>query len=164
MAVVQTKPWTGIPNPIVYQKGAWVLHLLRGQIGAERFWAGIREYYRRYRDGNASTADFQHVMEEVSGTDLGWFFRQWVYRAGSPVIEGGWSYHSAAKKIEIHLAQIQPGPAYRLPLEIAVDGKINKVELNAKQQRFQLPAASAPSQVELDPNTRMLMDAKFSKD
>jgi aminopeptidase N len=164
VAVVQTQPWTGIPNPIVYQKGAWVLHLLRGQIGAERFWAGIREYYRRYRDRNASTADFQHVMEEVSGMDLGWFFRQWVYRAGSPVIEGGWSYHAAAKKIEIHLAQIQPGPAYRLPLEIAVDGKINKVELNVKQQRFQLPAASAPSQVELDPNTRMLMDAKFSKD
>ena len=37
--------------------------------GTEKFWAGIREYYRRYRDGNASTADFRRVMEEVSGED-----------------------------------------------------------------------------------------------
>ena len=41
-------------NQIVYQKGGWVLHMLRGQIGTDKFWAGIRDYYRRYRDGNAS--------------------------------------------------------------------------------------------------------------
>src|SRR5205085_12177857 len=85
VAVVQDRPWKGIPNAIVYQKGGWVLHLLRGQIGTPKFWAGIREYYRRYRDGNASTDDFRTVMEEVSGTDLGWFFRQWAYRSGSPI-------------------------------------------------------------------------------
>ena len=59
VAVVQSKPWKGIPNQIVYQKGGWALHMLRGQIGTDKFWAGIREYYRRYRDSNASTADFQ---------------------------------------------------------------------------------------------------------
>ena len=43
------------PVPIVYQKGGWTLHMLRGVIGTEKFWAGIREYYRRFRDSNAST-------------------------------------------------------------------------------------------------------------
>src|ERR1044071_6740673 len=62
-AVVQNKPWKGIPNGIVYQKGGWTLHTLRGVIGTEKFWAGIREYYRRYRDRNASTDDFHKVME-----------------------------------------------------------------------------------------------------
>ena len=53
----RTSSWAGAPSRIVYQKGGWVLHMLRGQIGTEKFWDGIREYYRRYRDGNASTAD-----------------------------------------------------------------------------------------------------------
>src|ERR1700755_3214407 len=92
-AVVQNKPWKGIPNGIVYQKGGWTLHVLRGVIGTEKFWTGIREYYRRYRDSNASTADFRKAMEEAAGADLGWFFEQWMYRAGSPAVEGGWKYN-----------------------------------------------------------------------
>ena len=82
------------PVGIVYQKGGWTLHMLRGVIGTEKFWAGIREYYRRYRDSNASTDDLRRVMEEAGGTDLDWFFRQWLRRAGSPVVEGGWKYNA----------------------------------------------------------------------
>ena len=63
----------------------------------------------------------------------------------------------------IDLAQTQPGDAYRLPLEIGVDGKIEKVDMRSKQQRFEIEAASEPARVELDPNTWILMDAKFFK-
>jgi aminopeptidase N len=163
VAVVQDRPWKGIPNQIVYQKGGWVLHLLRGQIGTEKFWAGMREYYRRFRDGNASTDDFRRVMEEVSGSDLGWFFQQWLYRAGSPVVEGGWSYDSAAKKLNVELTQTQAGAAFRLPLEIAIAGRIVAIEMTAKQQSFEIPADQEPASVALDPNTWMLMDSKFTK-
>ncbi len=62
-----------------YRKGAWTLHMLRGVVGDEAFWSGIREYYRLYRDKNASTADFRRVMEEASGRELGWFFDQWLH-------------------------------------------------------------------------------------
>ena len=55
-------------NALVYQKAGWVLHMLRGLVGTEAFWKGIREYYRRYRNGNVSTDDFRAVMEEASGT------------------------------------------------------------------------------------------------
>jgi aminopeptidase N len=164
--VVQDKPWKGIPNQIVYQKGGWVLHVLRGQIGTDKFWAGIREYYRRYRDGNASTAEFRQVMEEVSGVDLGWFFQQWLYRAGSPVVEGGWKYNAATKKIEVELTQTQAGEAFRLPLEVAVKGsqaRIEKIEMTGKQQKFEIAADQEPASVELDPNTWMLVDSKFAK-
>jgi aminopeptidase N len=163
VAVVQDRPWKGIPNGIVYQKGGWSLHMLRGQIGTDRFWAGIREYYRRYRDSNASTADFRKVMEEAAGSDLGWFFQQWLYRPGSPVVEGGWKYDAATKKIVVDLTQTQAGDPYRLPLEVGVAGRIEKVEMTRKEQRFELTADREPSSVELDPNTWILMDAKFSK-
>ncbi len=163
VAVVQDKPWKGIPNGIVYQKGGWVLHLLRGQIGTAPFWAGIREYYRRYRDGNASTEDFRKVMEEVSGADLGWFFRQWLYRAGTPAVEGGWKYDAAAKRVEIDLAQMQPGDAYRLPLEVAVGEKTERIEMTQKRQRFEIAVEQAPGTVALDPGLWMLMEVKFEK-
>ena len=71
-------------NRLVYQKAGWVLHMLRGTIGTDTFWTGIRDYYRRYRNQNASTDDFRQVMEQASGTSLSWFFDQWLTRPGMP--------------------------------------------------------------------------------
>jgi aminopeptidase N len=152
IAVVQNREWKGIPNGIVYQKGGWALHMLRGQIGSEKFWEGIRLYYKRFRDSNASTDDFRQVMEEVSGQDLRWFFQQWLYRPGSPKIEGGWRY--ADGTVELTLEQTHAGEPYRLPLEVL--GK--KVEMTQKRQRFEVPAAQPPAALTLDPNTWVLAD------
>ena len=156
------------PAPMVYQKGSWVLHMLRGVIGTENFWAGIREYYRRFRDSNASTDDLRRVMEETRGADLGWFFEQWLLRPGFPIVSGGWTYNPAAKQIEIDLAQTQSGAAYRLPLEIAVlvaggPPAIERIECTLKAQKFHIAAAKEPSSVELDPNVQVLMDSKFTR-
>jgi aminopeptidase N len=156
-------------NRIIYQKGGWTLHMLRGQIGTDKFWSGIRDYYQQYRNGSATTEDFRRVMEEHSGKDLSGFFRQWLARAGSPVVEGNWSYAATAKKIVIELSQTQPGEAYRLPLElgVTVDGapqmRIEKIELTQKQQRFEISADKEPSTVVLDPNTWTLMESRFAK-
>ena len=59
-----------------YQKGSWILHMLRGMIGTDTFWKGIKTYYKEHQDLNATTADFKRVMEEVSGRDLTVFFEQ----------------------------------------------------------------------------------------
>jgi aminopeptidase N len=156
-------------NQLVYQKGGWTLHMLRGQIGTDKFWAGIRDYYQRYRDGNASSDDLRRVMEENSGQELSWFFRQWLHRAGSPVLEGTWRYDAAAKRIDVELAQTQPGEAYRLPLELSIaqDGtaaaRLVKVEMTQLQQRFEIAADTEPAAVVLDPNTWILMQASFNK-
>ncbi len=154
-------------NRIIYQKGGWTLHMLRHRMGTEKFWAGIRDYYQRYRNGSASTEDFRRVMEEHCGQELSWFFQQWLARAGSPVIEGGWHYDAAAKRVVVELTQTQAGEAYRLPLEIGLttDGaqKIETIELTQKQQRFEFTADKEPSVVALDPNAWVLMDARFGK-
>jgi aminopeptidase N len=154
---------TKVLNQIVYQKGAWTLHMLRAQIGTDAFWAGIRDYYRRYRDGNASSDDFRRVMEENSDQDLDWFFAQWLHRTPSPMVDGGWKYNVTTRKLEIDLAQTQPGDAYRLPLEIGVDGtRIEKITMTLKQQHFEIADESVPGAVTLDPNTWVLMDAHFA--
>ena len=144
-------------NQIVYQKGGWTLHILRRMVGDDHFWAGIRDYYQHYRNGSASTADFQKVMEEASGLQLDWFFEQWLARPGSPALEGKWSYDSTTHQVRLDLAQTQAGPAYRLPLEIGIGGKVQAFEFGLKKQEFEFAADQEPSNVVLDPGTSALI-------
>ena len=156
----------GVLNQLVYQKGGWVLHMLRVQVGTDTFWAAIRDYYARYRDRNASTAELRAVFEEHSKQDLGWFFEQWLTRAGSPVIDAGIRHDAAKKVVELQFTQKQKSGPYRLPLEIgivtraangAMQTRIEKIELNQAQQRFEIAADTAPVDVIIDPNTQVLM-------
>ena len=71
-------------NANSYQKGAWVLHMLRNELGDDLFWKGMRSYYEDFRDKNALTRDFQNIMEKVSNRNLDHFFKQWLFRAGQP--------------------------------------------------------------------------------
>ena len=156
-------------NRIIYEKGGWTLHMLRGMMGTEKFWAGIREYYARYRDASASTADFRQVMEKHAGVELTWFFDQWLRRAGSPAIKGGWRYNAQAGRIEIELAQTQAGEPYRLPVEFSVspgDGSpanIERVEMHDRQHMFFIKAQKEPAEVKIDPHTWLLAQMTFAK-
>jgi aminopeptidase N len=104
-------------NPNNYEKGAWVLHMLRRDVGDEIFFGGVRDYYAAFAGGNAWTADFARVMEEASGRDLGWFFEQWLDRPGHPVLK---VTHEAAGpgRARVLVRQAQAGPAFRFPLEL----------------------------------------------
>ena len=89
-------------NRLIYQKGGWVLHMLRAEIGTEAFWQGIREYYRRYQDRNASTSDLRAVMEQVSGKPLDWFFDPVAGRGRAfPRVGGTWRYDAARKMVDV---------------------------------------------------------------
>ena len=129
------------------------LHMLRGIIGTETFWSGIREYYRRYRDRNASTADFRQVMEEAANSPLSWFFDQWLNRPGIPMLSGYWRFDAGAREIEVEISQTQNEDVYRLPLEIGIgtsDGgqRIERLDLASRTGRFRLTSDAPPANVE----------------
>ena len=151
-------------NQFVYQKGGWTLHMLRYQLGTERFWDGIREYYRRYQNQNASTDDLRLVMEQASGKDLSWFFAQWLTRSGVPALAGSWYFDRAAKQLVVELTQTQSGEPYRLPLEVGISmpgasaPSVERLELTDRKGRFAFPVDSEPADVTLDPGTWMLME------
>jgi aminopeptidase N len=157
-------------NQFVYQKGGWTLHMLRYVVGTETYWAGIREYYRRYQNQNASTDDFRRVMEEASGKDLRWFFSQWLMRSGVPKLAGTWRYDATAKNVLIELTQLQPGEPYRLPVEFGIvlpgapAARIERGELTAAQGQFTFASAVEPTNVIVDPNTWLLIElSEFQK-
>ena len=152
-----------------YKKGAWTLHMLRGLIGDEAFWTGIRDYYQRFRDGNATTADFRRVMEQASAKELGWFFDQWLTRGGFLKLKAGWSYDAAAKVLQIEAEQLQPGAPLRVPIQIAIAVKgeaaarVRHIEVNSARETFSLPLDQEPLSVTFDPRTFVLMDADVSR-
>jgi len=155
-----------ILNTNTYQKGGWVLHMLRHQLGDLAFWKGIRQYYTTYRNGNALTSDFRRIMEEVSGTNLSVFFDQWLYQTGHPKLSVTWTFDAKAKALTISISQVQKGAIFKTPLEIAIktaDGKleVQTLSLETKTQKFTLPMASKPLDLSLDPNTWLLFEGKI---
>ncbi len=152
-----------------YKKGAWTLHMLRGVIGDEAFWTGIRDYYQRFRDRNATTADFRVAMERASGRELGWFFDQWLTRGGFLKVRARWTYDAALKTLRLDTEQLQPGAPLRMPIEvgIVVDGEPAPrsvvVEVRNQRDTLTIPLDRAPKSVSLDPRTFALMEADISE-
>lgn len=153
-----------------YQKGSWTLHMLRGLLGDDIFWKGIRSYYAKHMNGSATTADFITAMEEASGKSLKDFFDQWLYKPGTLRIKGNWQYNEAKKEVTIRLDQVQnDGSIFKMPLQIAIQrqGKsiplITTVTLADKSNTYTIPVEALPTEVVLDPDTWVLMDAELVK-
>ncbi len=153
-----------------YQKGSWVLHMLHGVLGTDVFWNGIRSYYSKYKDLNATTADFRREMEEASGKDLEYFFQQWLYKPGTLEYKGTWQYNARKKEVTIVLAQVQSDRSFfKMPLELGIYGPdqkqphIKKFQMDQKSKRFTFSIDFVPKKIILDPNSWVLMDADFKE-
>jgi aminopeptidase N len=151
-------------NRLVYEKGAWTLHMLRDLVGTEPFWRGIRLYYQRHANDVASTADLRRVMETVSGQDLGWFFAQWLTRTGVPQVSGSWRYDSSAKQIVITVRQTQASDPFRFALGVGVSAAsgaapaVRRVQMNGRESTLTIPADAEPVSVVLDPGVWLLAE------
>ncbi|MFN3996405.1 M1 family metallopeptidase [Algoriphagus sp.] len=152
-----------------YQKGSWILHMLRGVVGNENFWKGIRSYYHKYMNSTATTDDFRREMEEASGMDLKEFFEQWLYKPGALQYSGSWQYNQKTKEVNIKFDQIQTdGSLFKMPVQVGIYSSTGKSEiktfqLNQKHQEFSFPMDSAPVSIILDPENWVLMDGSWEK-
>lgn len=154
-------------NPNNYPKGAWVLHMLRREIGDEAFFETIRDFYATLRDGNAWTADFERIAEEASGKDLGWFFAQWVGRAGHPVLEVHTTPIRDGEAWRVELRQVQEGEPFRVTvdLEIVWEGgsRIETVVLDDRTGDWKFDDVPGPiREVVVDPDAWLLWESASS--
>ena len=153
-----------------YQKGAWILHMLRNLIGDEIFQEAIRNYYSRYMNSNATTDDFKHEMEVVSGLDLDIFFNQWLYQGGHIILDGSWKYDDKKKEIIIDIQQVQNnGFLFSFPIEFGIyeEGKVApNVEhrsVTKRKSSYSIPADLKPNKVAIDPRTVLLANWSFKE-
>jgi aminopeptidase N len=151
-----------VTTRMTYEKGAWVLHMLRERIGTDAFWRGIQSYYRQYRNGNATTADFRRAMEAASGQDLDEYFRQWLYQGGIPSISVSWRYDDKAKEVVIDARQAQDTYLFVFDVDIecvGADGSRARATLHMGPREpgtTRVGLAVAPASINIDPDTRLL--------
>ncbi|HYC39436.1 MAG TPA: M1 family aminopeptidase [Chitinophagaceae bacterium] len=158
-------PFFQLLNPNSYQKGSWILHMLRRQVGDSTFRRILREYYERFRGKNADSRDFQSVAEQVSRRNLDGFFRQWLHRAGIPKLQVNWKYNSKQKTIGITVMQ-QTAP-FSFPLQIAVrEGTATRMltlSVSRPVETFQFSAKRRPDNLILDPMVSLLFEGTITE-
>lgn len=161
-------------NTNSYQKGAWVLHMLRQELGDKIFWTGIRNFYGTFRDKNVMTSDFQSIMEEVSGRKLGYFFKQWLEVPGQPDLKWSWTYDKKNSQVEIDIEQTQDQYNFEFNLPIEMRGtttvtgqakhyrsKYSLVPIREKKSHFSFPVGFPIVEIRMDPMTQLLFQEKM---
>lgn len=151
-----------------YAKGAVILHMLRGVLGDDLFFEGMKNYANSiHQYGNASTADFQQIMEDVSKMDLNNFFNQWIYGYSFPTISSNLKWKKLDNDYVYNLVISQNAndkPAYfSTPIECQLkfangNDTIIKVEIDQQNNLFHFNLKNKISQVIIDPNNWLLND------
>ena len=150
-------------------KGAWVLHMVRSQLGDSEFTHAIHHYVQEHRYSTATTVDFQRSIQQATGKDLSWIFDQFVYRADNPNLEASWEYDKPHRRVKVVLKQVLGDGAepFHLPVELEVLGnfpaQIHHATLNAQSQEFSFVVPDEPRTVLFDPRDVLLKSIKFSK-
>lgn len=166
-------PTNNMFSSTIYEKGAWVLHMLRNEIGDSLFFNLLREYYETYKYKSATTFDFQKLAEEISNKKLTQFFNQWIYEGiGIPEIE----YNYSIKEDEngyillLEFKQLQKGyEVYDLNIPVEVLHIKNKdnfrlnINLNEKYKQFEIPLSIKPLTIKIDPDETLLMNTTLNK-
>ncbi len=149
----------------LYPGSAARLHMLHRLLGEAEWWEVINLFLRKHRDSVVETVDFVRCIEEVTGDNYDWFFDQWFYKPGFPVLECAYEYKENEKNLLFHLKQNQDSekevPAFRFPLVIRLvraEGETRDIQIQVEEREhhFYIPADQEPEMVLVDPDDTIL--------
>ncbi|MCG8474909.1 MAG: M1 family metallopeptidase [Cytophagales bacterium] len=146
-----------------YNKGGRVLHMLRGIVGDEAFFASLSSYLKDNAFQSVEVHDLRLVFEKTTGLDLNWFFNQWFLSKGHPELEVSYTYNEEQKELELTVEQkqdLEAVPLFMLPVHVELwrDGKVIEEPLVVSQKKevFRIGAEQAPDHVVFDSEQRLL--------
>lgn len=153
-----------------YPKGAWVLHMLRSQLGDDLYRRCIRTYLERHRFDTVVTEDLNAVVEELSGRSFDAFFDQWVYHGHYPELEVSYAWDEATRLARLTVRQVQATDdrvlLFRFPLPVRFrlkDGVVDRpLEVRHRQEEFYVALPEAPQAVRIDPDLTVLARVRFT--
>jgi aminopeptidase N len=166
----ETEDLNKLLNPNNYQKGAWVLHMLRAELGDAAFSRGIRAYYRAHLHKTATTEDLRRALERASGRNLRAFFARWVYASGHPRYEAAWTWSNSTTGTErggvltITLKQTQEGGdalfPNAFPVEIVTGTATRRLKLppTGRETSQRIYLNQRPTEVRFDPDATILKE------
>jgi aminopeptidase N len=155
-----------------YEKGGWVLYMLRHQIGEDAFYRGIKHYLEANHGKNVVTADLAKAIEEATHTNVDQFFSQWLYGAGAPKFDLSYTYDNEKHQVALTVKQTQKVEGrvglFRVPIDVEITTasgpKLYTVTVSKETQTFSLPAESAPLMVLFDKGGQVLKSGEFHKE
>jgi aminopeptidase N len=139
---------------VSYQKGGAIVQMLRTYLGDDVFFAGLKKYLTDNKFGNGEAHQMRLAMEAVSGQDLNWFYNQWYFGSGQPVVTIDYAWDAATKTQNVTIKQTQANKVFQLPLAIDyyVNGKAQRqrVMMTQATQTFSMALATKPELVNVD--------------
>jgi hypothetical protein len=153
---------------IAYEKGSWILHMLRGVIGEARFLSFLGEVRRRYEWKTLDMESFRKVAAEFMpprspDSKLESFFDQWVYGTGIPTLSVKYSLSGKgpAQKLTVTVAQsgVDEDFSASVPVEVQfgrMKPTVHMVRTSSEPATFTIPARQGPAKVTLDPSNSLL--------
>ncbi|MFA6544717.1 MAG: M1 family aminopeptidase [Limisphaerales bacterium] len=156
-------------NYLAYPKGAWVLHMLRCQLGADLYRRCIRTYLDRHAYGSVTTEDLKKAIEEQSGRSFDRFFDQWVHGIGAPTLDVTYAWDEKARLARVSVKQSQKisddAHLFQFPLTLRFKSKSgtadHTVQVREKEEDFYVPLKAAPEVVRVDPGLTLLARINF---
>ncbi|MBI5388715.1 MAG: HEAT repeat domain-containing protein [Verrucomicrobia bacterium] len=156
-------------NHLSYGKGAWVLHMLRHELGDDLYRRCIKTFLERHAYANVVTEDLNRVIEELSGRSFDRFFDQWVYHGGTPVLDVDYQWDASSRLAKLTVRQTQPVSdkvvLFRFPLTVRFKSKSGVEErqilVKDRSEDFSFALKEAPETVRLDPELAVLAKVNF---
>lgn len=148
-----------------YNKGGSVLHMLRNQVGDDAFFAALNKYLTRNAYTDVEADELRLAFEDVTGQDLNWFFNQWYFNQGHPLLTINYDYDEAAKEASITVEQTQNPENMPAIFELRTfvdvykaDGTSTRypVHVTEREQTFTFPADARPALINFDPSRSLL--------
>ncbi|MBK8268541.1 MAG: HEAT repeat domain-containing protein [Planctomycetes bacterium] len=160
--------WRSYSNPDeqfdsrAYPKGAWVLHMIRRQLGDELFWSVMKTYVTRFSHKTVETVDLRKTIEEVTGRSFERFFYDWTERSGSPDVKVTYSWLADDHLAKLTVEQTQKEDPFHFPLTFVFgmeEGKPHRVTHNVTERKctFYVPLSTSPLSMSIDPEQAVLM-------
>ncbi|MFD2872325.1 M1 family aminopeptidase [Mucilaginibacter ximonensis] len=154
-------------DAVTYQKGASVLYMLRNYLGKEAFYKGLNIYLTTNAFKNGEAEQLRLALEEASGRDLTWFFNQWYFGSGHPILDITYKWNDAAKTQTVYINQKQDEDAFILPIAVDVysGGKAERKQfwIRSKIDSLVFHADVKPSLINVDGDKMLLAQKTDNK-
>ena len=148
----------------IYAKGSLILNMLQDYIGEDAFWRFIQHYTKENQYKNVETPDLKKAIEETTGQNMDWFFKQWIYEPGFPEYNVTWKYNQRNKSVKLTVKQTQKNTnIFKMPIQIQIDDKLKTVWIEDKEMVYEVPSEKRPKMVIFNAGMRIPCKLTFHK-
>ncbi len=141
-------------------KGAAVYHMLRSVIGDEKFFQLLKQLPEKHAWQSVNTGDLRKAAEELTATNLQYFFIQWIESTGAPEFKSEYTIFRTQKGFRVMGKVTQDLDTFRMPVDLKIETEGNpeekRIEVVGTSSEFIVETFGKPKSVTLDPNNRVL--------